>query len=157
MMTLLRRGRPVLFLAVLVCTACARGEGPSAELSDTHYEVAEAEAREVLDQTVALIQAGRVREVCMSGSSSRPICSDTEVLARAPANQPAPTVLSSRRQLGSDCSADGRVLVITGVDAVGGSFTSEFHVSRLPDGTLTSRFPVYWFHNSGITYPGYCG
>ncbi len=153
----------VVLGAVLTLGGCGDDDGPGNDgpapmpmPTEVSRVVTEAEARQLLAETVSAVKAGKASEVCESGSMSRGLCADPQIIRLAPVNQPEPAVLDSREVLDSACGADGRLLVITGLDASGASFTSEFHVSRDSAGVLTARFPLYWFDGSGIDEPGNC-
>lgn len=105
-----------------------------------------AEARRYLAEVVALVEAGRARELCALGSAVCPRFMTELDPAAVPLE--APIVLGTRtiapERLGPDVwSMGGLVLELCGLDGTGRAYRSEMLVFR-EEGRLLSTVPMYW-------------
>ena len=135
-----------LFVALVALAAGAAviggGNEPAQVASPTDAGDA-AIAEDLLDQTVALVVAGRADEVCAEVAASEGFCHqiyDELDPARVPTARP--TVVGSR-VIDTEGFAPGLVLTVCGVDGLGDAYVTDMELLGADD---AHRFqnPIYW-------------
>ena len=133
--------RSLLFLLMLAVAACGR---PAVD---------DLQARALLAQAEALVQAGRLDELCglsqLRGGVST--CADSLEQARELAPVALPTVVCSLPLPATGPLRNGRILVLEGADGAGEPYRSEFPVFHDGDAIKTID-AVYWGGLSLQTY-----
>ncbi len=126
----------LLILAVAACSTQAQADPPTSD-----------EAQAFLDELVVLAQQGDFAGLCdLAGDGNCERKLDEAGRDRVPAAAPRVerSELLPTTAAGDQTSVGGRVVVLSGVDALGAPYESEMLVFRDREGTMRAINPAYW-------------